>query len=302
VAIYLGIDGGGSKTHCLVGDERALLARGTGAGSNVVRVGETRARESLEAAVQQACTAAKVSPQGVRRTCVGMSGAGRPETGEVVRRIVEGLVSGEVEVVGDMETAFEAAFPSRPGVIVIAGTGSIAYGKNAEGRTTRAGGWGFAISDEGSGHWIGRAAVAAAMRAYGEVESRELLERLMNFWDVGTGEQMVLKANSYPPPDFAALLPVVLAAAESGEPLARKVLVQAGVELASLTGIAIGRLFSHAGNVPVAMSGGVFRHCALVRETFSSELSAEFPQAEVRADVIDPAWGALELARRNDSQ
>ncbi len=91
----------------------------------------------------------------------------------MVRGTVSEIISGEVKpgkiktseikVVGDNVIALEAAFGSGPGVIVIAGTGSIAYGRNRDGQTARAGGWGFAISDEGSGHWIGRAAVAAAL-------------------------------------------------------------------------------------------------------------------------------------------
>jgi glucosamine kinase len=300
VAIYLGIDGGGSKTSCVVGEERSLLGRATAAGSNVVRVGETKARESLAAAIQQACAAARVSPREVLRSCVGMSGAGRREISEVVRRIVAELTGGQVVVVGDMETALEAGFSGGPGVVVIAGTGSIAYGKNSQGRTARVGGWGFAISDEGSGHWIGRAAIASAMLALGEAETPELLERLMKCWAVSTQEQMVLKANSVPPPDFAALVPEVLRAAESGEPLARDVLVRAGHELASLASMAMTRLFAGGEAVPVAMSGGVFRHSALLRETFSHGLRARLPEAVVRADVVDPAWGALNLARRDN--
>jgi glucosamine kinase len=168
VAIFLGIDGGGSKTSCLIGDETSVLGRGTGAASNVVRVGEAQARESLATAIRQACRVANIRPSEISSVCVGLAGAARPEIGELVRRIIADLVPGEtqpsqIRVVGDNVIALEAAFGGGPGVIVIAGTGSIAYGRNREGQTARAGGWGFAISDEGSGHWIGRTAVAAAI-------------------------------------------------------------------------------------------------------------------------------------------
>ena len=104
----------------------------------------------------------------ISRVCVGLAGAARPEISELVRGMVSETLSGEIKpaeikIVGDMVIALEAAFGSGPGVIVIAGTGSIAYGRNSKGQTARAGGWGFAISDEGSGHWIGRTAVAAAL-------------------------------------------------------------------------------------------------------------------------------------------
>ncbi|MGA7380934.1 MAG: BadF/BadG/BcrA/BcrD ATPase family protein [Terriglobales bacterium] len=298
MSIFLGIDGGGSQTSCAVGDETSLLGSGSGAGSNVVRVGEAQARKSIAAAVYQACAAAKVTPQQIKRTCVGVAGGARPETTEVIRRILSELVSGEIEVVGDMVIAMEAASGTGPGVIVIAGTGSIAYGRNAGGQTARAGGWGFAISDEGSGHWIGRAAVTAAMRAFDEGQNGGLLESIMKAWGASTREQMILVSNSSPPPDFAGLFPAVLTAVDAGDARAHDILARAGVELATLAKIVIARLFADVDRAPVAMSGGVFRNSALIRQVFYNRLRLECPKAVVNVNVVDPVQGALELARR----
>jgi glucosamine kinase len=300
VAIFMGIDGGGSKTSCAVGDETSLLGSGTAAGSNLIRLGESEAREALAAAIRQACAVANVSPSQIQRSYVGLAGAARPEINDAVRRIVSELVGGEIEVVGDMVIALEAAFGDGPGVIVIAGTGSVAYGRNANGHIVRAGGWGFAISDEGSGHWIGRAAVSAALRAADEagLEDVRLLAEVMKSWKASTHQQVVLTANAAPSPDFAALLPVVLAAADCGDPIARGILTQAGSELAALCKIAVRRLFPDYPAVPVAMSGGVFRNCALVRQVFYNSLRSEFPNVAVNATVIEPVRGALELARK----
>ena len=301
MGIFLGIDGGGSKTSCIVGDENSVLGTGTSAGSNMVRVGERHARASLSAAIRQACAAANTTPAQIERTCVGIAGGALPEIAEVVHGLLSELVSGEVVVVGDMVIAMEAAFGSGPGVIVISGTGSIAYGRNSAGQTARAGGWGFAISDEGSGHWIGRSAVAACMRAYDEmgVESGGvLLESIMKFWGVSTRERVVVVANGSPPPDFAALLPAVASVSDAGDATARSILTQAGVELATLGKIVIGRIFDNAGMVPVAVSGGVFRNCALVREVFYDRVRDWYPQVLPNASLVDPARGALELARK----
>jgi len=300
VSIFLGIDGGGSKTSSVIGDENSLLGMGTSAGSNVVRVGERQARESLEAAIRQACAAAKITPTQIKRTCVGIAGGARPEIAEIVRRLLSEFVSGEIEVVGDMVIAMEAAFGSGAGVIVIAGTGSIAYGRNSKGQTARAGGWGFAISDEGSGHWIGRSAVAACMRSYDEtgLENKSfLLDSIMKSWDVSTSEQLVIAANKSP--DFAALFPAVLTAADAGDATARGVLTQAGAELATLAQIVIARLFSHDETLPVAVSGGVFCNSARVREVFDKSVLAVYPRASLDTKVIDPVQGALALARKN---
>lgn len=298
VGIFLGIDGGGSKTICRVGDETSLLGTGVADASNVVRVGERQAGESIATAVRQACAAARVNPKQVERTCVGVAGAARPETAEAVRRVLAELVSGEIEVVGDMVIASEAAQGSGPGVVVIAGTGSIAYGRNSAGRTARAGGWGFAISDEGSGHWIGRMAVAAAMRAYDEGQSTMLLETTMKSWGVNTREQVILAANASPPPNFAALFPAVLSAADAGDAAAHDILAQAGAELATLARIVIARIFEDAKDIPVAMSGGVFGNSALVRRVFYNSLRLKYPGVVVSTDIVEPVKGALELARK----
>jgi glucosamine kinase len=304
VAIYLGIDGGGSKTSCLIGDETAVLGTGTAGGSNLIRAGEAHARESLASALRQACTVANLKPAQITRACVGLAGAARPEISELARQIVSELVPGEIQVVGDMVIALEAAFGSGPGVIVIAGTGSIAYGRNREGQIARAGGWGFAISDEGSGHWIGRAAAAAALRAGDENngETVPLLDSLIKSWRLETREQLVLAANATPSPDFAALFPTVLALADSGDRVSCDVLTQAGGQLANLAGIVVRRLFTNSGPVPVAMSGGVFGSSALVRQVFYNGLRSGHPDVALNPNVIEPVRGALELARKGGAK
>ncbi len=298
VSVFLGIDGGGSKTTCAVGDEKSVLATATGGGSNLIRVGEAQARESLHSAVQQACAGAGVDPRNVQQTCIGVAGAARPEIADQVRHLLSEIVSGEINVVGDMVIALEAAFGKGPGIIVIAGTGSIAYGRNEQGEAARAGGWGFAISDEGSGHWIGRSALSATMRAQDVGEKTELLGRIQKFWQLSTIDDVVRAANALPARDFSSLFPLVLSAAGAGDALASRVLSQAGAELAELAKIAIRRLFPNDGAVPVAMAGGVFRESAFIRQVFYNTLRSFYPAATVKSTVIDPVLGALELARK----
>jgi glucosamine kinase len=300
VSIFLGIDGGGSKTTSVIADENSLLGTGTSSGSNVVRVGETQARKSIGIAIRAACAEAKIIPSQIQKTCVGIAGGARPEIANVVRRLLLELVGGEIEIVGDQVIAMEAAFGGGPGVIVIAGTGSIAYGRNAKGQLARAGGWGFAISDDGSGHWIGRAAVKASLRAYdqaGHESTSPLLEGIMKFWGVGLVEQLVVMANSNP--NFAALLPTVLSATEAGDEVARNVLTQAGSELAGLAGIVMDRIFEKDESVPVAVSGGVFYNCPLVQQIFDDSVRTAYPQASLNPTAVDPVSGALALARKN---
>jgi glucosamine kinase len=292
------MDGGGSKTSCVIGNETAILGSGMSGPSNLIRVGEQRAREAIAIAVQQACTEARVNPAQIERTCIGVAGGARPETAKALQRILSNIVGGEIEIVGDMVIAMEAASGNAPGVIVIAGTGSIAYGRNAAGQTARAGGWGFAISDEGSAHWIGRAAIAAIMRACDEGQRPALLNAFMQAWRLETREQMIMAANSTPTADFAGLLPTIISAAESQDPIAHDVLAQAGAELSTLAKIVIARIFRPADEVRVGMSGGVFRNAALVRRVFYNNLRITYPNVHISEDVVDAVKGALELARK----
>jgi N-acetylglucosamine kinase-like BadF-type ATPase len=308
VAYYLGIDGGGSKTTCAVGDEVSILGSAVTGPSNIIRVGEVRARESLHQAIRQACAAAKIDPRQLHRACVGVAGVASEDLANAVRKLIAEVIPAEIEVVGDMQIALQAALGAEPGVVVIAGTGSIAYGRDAQGKTARAGGWGFAISDEGSAHWIGRTAVSSLLRA-ADVSGDDrvaryvspLFREVKSIWKVESVDQVARTANTNP--DFAILLPAVVTAADAGDEVARKVLIQAGGELADLAAIVVRLLFPvgilcDRGAIPLALVGGVFRYARLARETFCDALSKLDPRLQVNPNVIEPVAGALQIARK----
>lgn len=294
----LGIDGGGTSTRCAIGNDQVELARAAGPTSKLARVGEEGARAALGETILLACRAAGIAPRQIAYTVVGITGAGSAEVAQRVRSIVGGMVAGEVEVAGDMVIAREAAFPGAPGVIVIAGTGSIAYGRNEKGQTARAGGWGPLLSDEGSGEWIGRAAARAALRALDEGDSTLLLGAIREAWQVATRDQIVALLNATPPPEFAALFPRVLAAADDQDLLAARVLDSAGRELARLAQVVMRRLWAASEPVAVAMCGGIFENSGLVRLSFADLLLGERPGASVLSSPVEPVTGALFLARR----
>jgi len=295
----------------MVGSELSLMAQAVAGPSNIIRVGEVRARESLHHAIREACASAKIEPRQIERACVGVAGAGRAEVASVVRKIISELIAGEIEVVGDMEIALDAAFGSGPGVIVIAGTGSIAYGRNAQGASARAGGWGSAISDEGSAHWIGRSAIAGVMRALDQekdmqagTEAVSLFRELKAIWKLRSVDEFVKTANSNP--DFAALFPAIVTASEGGDALAQRVLEQASAELSRLAGVVIRRLFTgqdvHSLAVWLSMAGGVFQHSNRVREGFCAEVRKVYPGASLNPRVVEPVAGALRMARQSKTR
>jgi glucosamine kinase len=294
---FLGIDGGGTKTRCIVGDEKSQLGAGSSSSSKVQRVGEACARDALAAVVHEACVQAGISPRQIARTCAGITGSARREIAVLMRNLTSSIVGGQVEIVGDVEIAFEDAFAARPGVVVIAGTGSIAYGRNSKGETARAGGWGYAVSDEGSGHWIGVEAVRAALRARDRGDHSVSLDDFMAGLGARDFEDFIVRLNGSPQIDFAPLFPVVLAASENGDPIASEILTSAGRELADLAGTVIERLFGEQ-SILVAIHGGVLVSSTIVRNRFAGELKSRHPLAAFLDREVDPARGALQRARR----
>src|SRR6202142_568440 len=304
MGFYLGIDGGGTKTRGVLGDETTVLATAVSGGCNVVRLGETQARESLHAVVGQVCTIAKVGTDQIQAVYIGAAGAARPEIAAKLHGIlaeIDPQLSAHIEVVGDAVIALEAAFGSSPGVIAIAGTGSIVYGRDASGHTARAGGWGFAISDEGSGHWIGRHAISSLLRARDEGRETALTALILEAWKLDSIDALIQRANAPPPPEFPRLFPLVVLAASEGDSVARDLLSRAGAEIAALAGIVLRHVAPAPPYVPVAMTGSIFRKSEEVRRVLYNELNGSFPGIKLLDDFVDPVMGALALARRAKS-
>jgi len=300
MAYYLGIDGGGTKTRCVIANETTILARAVSGGSNIIRLGEAKARESLHAAIRQACSVANISPDQIQNVCLGAAGAARPEIAAKLLSLLDELVpqlGARTEVVGDAVIALEAAFGAGSGVIAIAGTGSIVYGRDASGRTTRAGGWGFAISDEGSGHWIGRQAITELLRARDQGRETALIAAILESWKLDSLDALIRHANATPPPEFPRLFPIVTRAAAQGDSVARQLLARAGRELAELAAIVLRRVAPTPPHVPVAMTGSVFRQSEDVCRVFYNQLEASFPGIKLLDGLVDPVLGALTLAR-----
>ena len=297
MTFFLGIDGGGTKTRCVLGDEHCVLATASGAGCSILRVGEACARDSLAGAIHEACVQAGVSPKQISRTCIGAAGAGDPAVAVIIKRLVSSLVGGEIEVVGDMEVALESAFGAGHGVIVVAGTGSIAYGRSSRGETARAGGWGRILCDEGSAHWIVVKAIDSALHALDRGENPALLVDVMTALDLKSATDLSVYAGGSPTPEFAPLFPIVVGAATRGDSIAVHALQRAGNELAELAETVISRLFDGE-QVGVATHGGVFAGSPQVKQAFEQSLREICARAELVDRVVDPAAGALARARR----
>ena len=229
------IDAGGTKTDCAVSNGAELLGQASGASCKLARVGRLKAHENLQSVVQRTCDGAHVQASEVQHVCIGMAGASLPDAviwaQETIREITPAAT---IYVAGDHVIAHRAAFGTSHGVLVISGTGSIAFGRNQKGETARAGGWGPGISDEGSAYWVGREAVIAALHAYDRGTSDGLLHTIAQCWKIAP-EEVVRMANASEP-RFAELAAPVAAAAQDGDLMAREIIRRAGMSLAQLAG------------------------------------------------------------------
>lgn len=300
VRVALGIDGGGTRTRCLVADlEGRVLGEGAAGPANCQAVGYDGAAAAVHQAAAQALDAAGVSLGNVVALCAGLAGAGRPEDQAMLaERLLPVMAPAAVQVVADARIALEGAHAGKPGVVVIAGTGSIAYGLDARGHTLRAGGWGWLLGDEGSGFALGRGAVQAMLaHADGSGPATALTAAVCDAWGLERPEQAIRRIYADPVAsrsDLAALAPAVVAAAEAGDRAAGRLLEQAGCDLAALAAAVLRQMDgAPAVPAPVAVTGGVLAGCARVRNAMAQALGA---RAVIRDPMETPVRGAVRMA------
>lgn len=294
--LYLGIDAGGTKTDCAISNGAELLGQATGPTCKIARVGEEQASRNLHDVIMQTCEVARVKPFDIQQVCLGISGASVPGVDAWARRVIQEIIPGKIIVMGDQLIAHRAAFGLMPGMLVNAGTGSFVYGCNEKGDIARAGGWGPLISDEASAFWIGREAVASALRLLDRGANNELLSAIAATWRVSGAEEVLKIANSGSIPKFAELADTVAAAAEKGETAAHQIMERAGEELAALAGLVISRLWPGGATVRVAMVGGVLQGSNVMRRAFQHALQSEYPKVLVTLTSVRPVMGALAIA------
>jgi N-acetylglucosamine kinase-like BadF-type ATPase len=297
----LGFDSGGTKTDCVLLDARgAVIGEGRGGPANPLRSGYDAAFSSLREASAEAIAAARIRPADVTGVCAGIAGAGRRS---VVRRVMvfltEEFPAALTQVVPDYEIALESAAGSRPGVVLIAGTGSVAFGRNAADETARAGGYGPWVGDEGSAFEIGRRGVSAVMRTRDMDAPVTMLTKMIPAaLDCPDWDDLMSRIMKNPDDVFPKLFPVVAAAANSEDSAAKEILFTSAIGLSNLAMIVIRRLGMKGEEFPLVKCGGVFGHSPLLDTLLDSVLASGALRAKISRLEISPAIGAARMAAR----
>lgn len=294
----LGIDAGGTKTVCLLADDHGcVLAEARRAGANLQAVGELEVEKVLHDVMEEALGARDIVPAAI---CLGIAGVDRPDDFDVVRRIMKRIgYKARVLIVNDALVALEAGAPGQPGVVVISGTGSICYGRNAQGDAARSGGWGYVLGDEGSGYWIGRAALRAVLREADRRGPRTALSGLLLDHFGVTQAQGLIRAvyhDNLKPAAIGALAKSVQTAFSEGDGVARGILVGAADELEAAALSVARRLEIIDDAFAFILSGGIFRAVPWLQQELERRLPMTARRSAVRLLDREPAAGAVALA------
>jgi N-acetylglucosamine kinase-like BadF-type ATPase len=294
----LGIDAGGTKTVCYLSDgDGSVIGEARGGGANLQSEGELGVEKVLHAVMDQALGGREPAVEAI---CLGMAGVDREGEGTVVRGIMRRIgARARVVVVNDALVALVAAAGDQPGVVIICGTGSIAYGRNARNQAARAGGWGHVIGDEGSGYWIGRRALQAVARAAdGRGPATSLSGRVLNHFSVARPADLIAEVydRHLRHHALAQLARVVQQARDEGDEVATQILEQAVHELVCAARPVVERLEMRDEAFDFVLAGGVFTGVPWLTDELNRRLVGIAARSRVRRLEVEPAVGAVRLA------
>jgi N-acetylglucosamine kinase-like BadF-type ATPase len=306
MGFFLGIDGGGTRTAAWLADgEGKFLARAESGPSNPHKVGLgaaqreilTAFRTCLREAGFPVAAARALRPPVLRAVCAGVSGIDRRALHRpLLAWMRRHLPARHYLLTSDAAIALAAAVRDAPGIIVIAGTGSIAFARDDQGKLLRAGGWGIPFDDYGSGYDLGRKAVAAALQAFdGRGPHTTLMERICRHLELGDITEIV--SEQLEPQQVAALFPLVIESAREGDLVSSHLCAEAARDLADLAAALLKRAGWGHDPIPIVTTGGVFQSNILIRHAFVRHLRRLAPEARVEMLMRPPVEGAVWLAR-----
>ncbi|HEY3131720.1 MAG TPA: BadF/BadG/BcrA/BcrD ATPase family protein [Acidobacteriota bacterium] len=301
--MYLvGIDGGGTKTKCLISDTKGnVLGAGRGGPGNYLKEGLMVVRLSLQEAISEAIANAGLKNPEVRVLCAGLAGMDRNEDKRVILRVLQEIAPSKTyRLENDAYIALKGATNGKPGVILISGTGSICLGENAAGGKARAGGWGHILGDEGSGYDIARRGLAAALKAFDGRGLKTLIEqKLKGQLYVRKTDDIVsnLYREGLTSSKIAGFYPIVQEAAQEGDNVALQIFEYAANELSQNIRAVVNRLKLAGEEFPISLVGGVLQGNRTLKEMLCQRIHQIAPRARITDPLHPPEVGALLLAR-----
>jgi N-acetylglucosamine kinase-like BadF-type ATPase len=301
-AYYLGIDGGGTNTRAVITDANyKILGEGHSEASNPLRVGFDIAVTHIEEAIDKACSQAGLERREITAGCIALAGISDPAHHRKMEDALDSALGVKnIKLVTDASAALFGALDGQPGVIIIAGTGSIAMGINEAGEHARSGGWGPTLSDEGSAYDIARRALKAVIASFdGRLPHTLLTERICDRLGIRNPSDLprVIYTDDMDRTQIASLAVDVTEVADEGDRVAREILEGAGRELGELAGSVIEKLRMQDHRFRLAFIGSVFNAGNIILDPLREAIRKIAPGAVVDEPLFPPTVGAAKLAR-----
>ena len=295
--VIMGVDGGGTGVRVVLANaELVVLGQGEAGGVNPNVVTPDGAEANLRLAIHQAITTARLDPAKITNVCVGIAGTSSSDSsGDWLRRTLNDLVpQARVIISADAEIALVGAHGAACGVIVMAGTGSVAYGINRQRQHARAGGYGYVLGDEGSGYWLGKEALAALAQCFYEQGApTSMAERIvaqLGLNGVGQVIEWVYTSPTNRNKTIASLAPLVLQCAVEGDATASDIVERGALALSLMVKSILRQLDDPT--LPIAFGGSVLTQSPVMSE----QLCAYLNLTSIPTPRYTPAVGAVLLA------
>ncbi len=297
----IGMDGGGTKTEAiLVHLNGTVTGTRTGGSTNIQAVGGEKLKKEVLALADELIQDAKIHVQDVLYMVLGLAGAGRASDQQAIKALFSGTpFADKLTVESDAVIALTGAFGLGPGIILIAGTGAICYGMNADRQFARSGGWGYLLGDEGGGYYMGREAIIAALKDLdGRGERTSIRGRLEKMYSLKCIDEIIpmIYQNKIDRMTVAGLAPLVFEEEKEGDSVSAVIIKKASVELVRMAVSVAEKLNLERENIRIALIGSIFK----LQESLIGHLKDELGQRELRVKLTEPentpAAGAAILA------
>ena len=304
----IGMDGGGTKTAAMIADgEGNVLAQHVSGPSNFQIIGVDAAAKTIFSLIRECCDSVKISPAAIQSMTIGLTGAGRPND---QKRMADGLRKfaasrkvklRNVSIESDARIALEGAFKGGKGIILIAGTGSIAFGKDGKGNVHRVGGWGRILGDEGSGYYIGKRALTAVCRHLdGRSAPTRLTTMIAKKFSLTSSTDIITAVykNNF---DIATMAPLVFDAASKGDIASRAIIQRASEELTEHVRSLLLKIDPRISKrvkerIPLSFIGGLIANDTLLSRALQRKISTSVSQITVIKPMAPPVYGAIIMA------
>lgn len=299
--LYLGVDGGGTKTHVvLIDDEKKTIGEGFAGASNPLRVGVENAVKNIFTAINKACDDADRSRGDIVSAQIGLAGVRREDLRYVIKKSIREILKfRKIEVTTDAEIALYAATEGKEGLVIIAGTGSVCMGKNAKGEIASAGGWGPLAGDEGGGAGISRRALQAiAKSSDGRGKPTKLCDFAVDYFRAGRLEDLsvAIYAPKVDNARIAGFAKFVVQAANENDEVAKEVIYEAGRELGIAAVAVIERLKLKNRKFPIGKVGSIFKAGDLISKPLLEKVHEVAIKAFISETQKTPALAAAIMA------